>query len=190
MNSEIEAGDNGGNVVYNAHFNTDGTFLGDNRFDTLTFTPGFFYRYQQGSTQTVSDEWNVTGTCEAPIHMQSLRNGQTGSILYQPSAQLEVEYLSLRDIVATGPSIPIVADFSIDLGNNSGWDITEPIHSNKYWVNGTGNWDDPQHWSLTSGGTPGACPPNERENAIFDAGSSRLTMIQYSLMLVMLFAMI
>ncbi len=42
MNSEIEAGDNGGNVVYNAHFNTDGTFLGDNRFDTLTFTPVSF----------------------------------------------------------------------------------------------------------------------------------------------------
>ncbi|OAV46290.1 gliding motility-associated C-terminal domain-containing protein [Lewinella sp. 4G2] len=43
--------------------------------------------------------------------------------------------------------------------------------SARYWVGNTGDWDDSNHWSLTSGGVPGACPPLASNDAIFDQNS-------------------
>ncbi|MFW5721049.1 MAG: SprB repeat-containing protein, partial [Bacteroidota bacterium] len=42
---------------------------------------------------------------------------------------------------------------------------------NRYWVNGSGNWNDPQQWSETSGGTPGASVPTKNDHVIFDNNS-------------------
>jgi hypothetical protein len=49
--------------------------------------------------------------------------------------------------------------------------INVGISQNRYWVNGTGSWDETNHWSETSGGTPGASVPTENENVIFDDNS-------------------
>ena len=40
-----------------------------------------------------------------------------------------------------------------------------------YWVGNTGNWSDPLHWALTSGGTGGNCPPIQTDNVFFDNNS-------------------
>jgi len=42
---------------------------------------------------------------------------------------------------------------------------------NRYWVNGSGNWNDPQQWSETSGGVPGATVPTKKDHVIFDHNS-------------------
>ena len=42
---------------------------------------------------------------------------------------------------------------------------------NRYWVNGSGNWNDPQQWSETSGGAPGATVPTKEDHVIFDHNS-------------------
>ncbi len=42
----------------------------------------------------------------------------------------------------------------------------------RFWVGGTGNWNDPTHWSLTSGGVSGASVPLAADSAIFNALSS------------------
>ncbi|MDK2977809.1 MAG: hypothetical protein PWP52_523, partial [Bacteroidales bacterium] len=42
---------------------------------------------------------------------------------------------------------------------------------NRYWVNGSGNWNDPQQWSETSGGKPGASIPTKEDHVIFDDNS-------------------
>ncbi len=46
--------------------------------------------------------------------------------------------------------------------------INEGNSQNRYWVNGTGSWDETNHWSETSGGKPGASVPTENDNVIFD----------------------
>ena len=38
-----------------------------------------------------------------------------------------------------------------------------------FWVGGTGNWTDPNHWSATSGGIGGAGVPNGRDIVHFDS---------------------
>ncbi len=41
-----------------------------------------------------------------------------------------------------------------------------------YWIGGSGNFNDPKHWSLVSGGTSSFIKPNENSNVIFDDNSS------------------
>jgi hypothetical protein len=76
----------------------------------------------------------------------------------------------MRDINASGGAT-FTAENSINLGNNSGWTINQASPQNLYWVGGSGNWNDPENWSLSSGGASGACIPTSRDNVFFDAGS-------------------
>lgn len=41
----------------------------------------------------------------------------------------------------------------------------------RYWVGGSGNWNDTAHWSTTSGGSGGASAPTSVDDAFFDANS-------------------
>ncbi|MBK9147030.1 MAG: hypothetical protein IPM12_04310 [Flavobacteriales bacterium] len=40
-----------------------------------------------------------------------------------------------------------------------------------YWINGAGNWNDPTHWSNSSGGASCACVPTTTDDVIFDSNS-------------------
>lgn len=43
--------------------------------------------------------------------------------------------------------------------------------TNFYWVGGTGNWNDPSHWALTSGGSPANALPGISDNIFIDQNS-------------------
>jgi len=43
--------------------------------------------------------------------------------------------------------------------------------ANRYWVGGTGNWNDTGHWSTASGGSSGASVPGTSDDAFFDGSS-------------------
>lgn len=47
--------------------------------------------------------------------------------------------------------------------------------ADRYWVGGTGNWNDTNRWSATSGGPTGASVPTASDNAMFDANSGNGT---------------
>lgn len=44
----------------------------------------------------------------------------------------------------------------------------------KYWVGGTGNWDDAAHWSATENGVGGAGAPRANENVVVAAGAESI----------------
>jgi len=44
--------------------------------------------------------------------------------------------------------------------------------ANRYWVGGTGNWDDTAHWSAVSGGAGGASVPADGDSVYIDANSN------------------
>ncbi|MBN1111638.1 MAG: SprB repeat-containing protein, partial [Bacteroidales bacterium] len=46
------------------------------------------------------------------------------------------------------------------------------LAQNRYWVNGSGEWNNSNHWSETSGGKGGASVPNLKNAVIFDSNSS------------------
>ncbi|WP_336960292.1 hypothetical protein [Chryseobacterium contaminans] len=60
----------------------------------------------------------------------------------------------------------------INGGNNTG-SITYPGITAKtyYWIGGGGNWNDPSHWSFTSGGSSANCIPIMYDDVIFDVNS-------------------
>ena len=67
-----------------------------------------------------------------------------------------------------------LATNSIDGGNNEGWVFdTSPVNSDLYWIGGSGNWSDPNHWSFSSGinNNPNSCLPNPLTNTFFNADS-------------------
>jgi hypothetical protein len=43
--------------------------------------------------------------------------------------------------------------------------------ADRYWVGGTGTWNQTSHWSTASGGASGASAPTASDNAIFDVNS-------------------
>jgi hypothetical protein len=67
-----------------------------------------------------------------------------------------------------------VANNSVDQVNNSGITINSVgggMSRTLYWVGGTGNWNDINRWSLTSGGAGGQCPPTSIDDVIFNGNS-------------------
>ena len=48
--------------------------------------------------------------------------------------------------------------------------INEP-QTAYYWIGGAGNWNDPTHWSLSSGGTTGGVVPDQNNRIIVDENS-------------------
>lgn len=49
----------------------------------------------------------------------------------------------------------------------------EGVAQSRYWVGGSGNWSDSQHWSYTSGGVVGAAVPNINDVVYIDKNSFR-----------------
>ncbi|MEI6766979.1 MAG: hypothetical protein WCM76_15215, partial [Bacteroidota bacterium] len=155
------------------------TFVGSGRlrgnftFDSLMFSAGKIYEFEPNRTQTIQTLLSAPGTCNAPITLRSTTGGQQSSIS-KTSGTVLVDYGILRDMIGTGGA-SFIANNSTDLGNNSGWTINMPTPRNLYWVpysgSGTGNWDDSNHWSLTSGGTGGQCIPSANDNVFFDGAS-------------------
>ncbi|MBE9491370.1 MAG: gliding motility-associated C-terminal domain-containing protein [Bacteroidetes bacterium] len=157
------------NFARYAYFNCDGKFMGNNTFDTLIFTPGFEYIFEHSSIQSINDHWMISGTCEAPIFMKSSYNGLKATI-HSANSNISGSHLSLRDLHASG-NTPFIASQSVDLGNNANWEIDTMVVRDLYWVNDNGNWNDSNHWDISSGGAGGHCPPTERDNAFFDGNS-------------------
>lgn len=86
-----------------------------------------------------------------------------------------IDKVQIKSISSSGGQT-YTATSSTDLGGNSGinfQDVIPSVSRNLYWIGGQGLWRDPQHWSLTSGGTPvAACDiPTAIDNVFFDQNS-------------------
>ncbi len=51
--------------------------------------------------------------------------------------------------------------------------LSNAVGQNLFWVGGSGEWNDQNHWALSSGGNGGAGVPNVNTNVFFDRFSSR-----------------
>ena len=133
--------------------------------DSLILYPSFSY-------QLLPEDYTINfldavGTCTSTILLNSTTGGNASRIT--AGQTLQADYLTLRDIhIVAGNAI---ADNSIDLGNNNGWTITAKTSEDYYWIGGSGNWNDGQHWSTSSGGAPSNCVPSAVDNVIFDNNS-------------------
>ncbi len=138
--------------------------------ETLILNQGKTYKFTKGEIYNIGDI-TANGSCEGTIDISSLSAGENTTFNSKNSSLISVSRVNLSDVFAT-PTATFTANNSIDLGNNDGWIFaTTPTSRDLFWVGGPGNWDDPNHWAITTGGAPGACVPTSLDNVHFDINS-------------------
>ncbi|WP_424961382.1 T9SS type A sorting domain-containing protein [Ekhidna sp.] len=144
---------------------------GSHTIENLTILSGSNVSFEESSTNIINGDLTLDGTKPNPIVIGSNLSG-TQATLSKASGTVDGIYLILEDMVATGGAT-FNADQTIDNGNNSGWNITEPTGADYYWVGDGGDWSDyANHWATTSGGsTFHDSAPGVLDNVNFDANS-------------------
>ncbi len=155
------------NIGY-ANFLQGGTFSGSNSFDSLFFSAGKTYTLTSGTTQTIGSYLKADGTCSQPLILHSGTPG-TAATISKTSGTIIINYVELQDMIATGGAV-FNANFTSNVSNNNGWYFTTSS-ADLYWIGGSGNWNAPDKWSATSGGSPACIIPNSSTNVHFDANS-------------------
>lgn len=131
-----------------------------------------------GGNLQVNQSLKMFGDCLDRLTFAA--TGATSRTLILPNyssnpANYSIDKVQLKSIASSGGQTYTVTG-STDLGGNTGINFQDAIPStprNLYWIGGQGLWRDPQHWSLTSGGTPvsGCDIPTAVDNVFFDQNS-------------------
>ncbi len=136
--------------------------------DSLFFgMPGQSVNMTNGSIISINDYVDLSGSCNGT----TTYNCSSGfATIHKSSGIVNANYVSLQGIHTSGGAA-FVANNAIDEGGNAGWSLQSAIPRTLYWVGGTGEWNDVNHWSVSSGGNSGACLPNRHDDVFFDANS-------------------
>lgn len=155
------------NTIRKLEFKGAGYFVGaGNIIDTLILAGSRNYSFSGSSTINKYLKAQ-SAACTGLIEM---RGNLTGTLAFGNSAVVLIDNVYMQNMSATGSITPIAFN-GADAGGNSGWTISSAAGSDRYWIGGSGDWNDPNHWSTTSGGAPGACIPTVNDNVFFDASS-------------------
>lgn len=139
------------------------------QFDTLKLNAGKLYEVRDTVNFTSNGWLDAVGLCDQYITIKS----QNNNIPYFINAwcdTINVNYTILEYSTGIG-NADFIADNTIDNGGLTNWIINPPQPRTLYWVGGNGNWSDPQHWSLTSGGVSGECMPTLEDDVFIDSNS-------------------
>ncbi|MBL0070804.1 MAG: T9SS type A sorting domain-containing protein [Bacteroidetes bacterium] len=152
---------------------SDATFSGNTTLDcnftantVALLVPDVFFKIRQLTSTT---SFTMNGTCGQPVHFQPIDFLGSGT-LNVLAGTVTIDYVNLTSILATGGAT-FIANNSVDGGGNTGWTITSATPRTLYWIGGTGNWEDENNWSLSSGGAGGNCIPSLLDDVVFDANS-------------------
>ncbi|MDR6923673.1 hypothetical protein [Chryseobacterium sp. 2987] len=93
---------------------------------------------------------------------------------YNPT-DFVIDRVQLRNVSSSGGQTYITSS-SKNLGGVTGFSFSDTLTSaprDLFWIGGQGEWNDPLHWSLTSGGVAitGCNPPRANDNVFFDQNS-------------------
>lgn len=135
--------------------------------DELELHGGQQYRFQSGETFNIGN-LIANGDCQGTVDLSGTAAGSPA--IFSATGPITTDFTSLRAISATGGGT-FTANNSIDLGGNSGWMLNARPNESFFWIGGTGNWNDPNNWSFSSGGPVNGCVPSLADDVFFDAAS-------------------
>ena len=142
--------------------NTFGNFISVGRNTRIKFAANL--------TQTFNGPMQVLGTGGQPIFMQSTLDG-TRATISRANDNMCFDYIWIKDINATGGATYLGGLNGVDLGNNMGITFNDNC-AGYYWVGGSGDWSDVNHWATSSGGSiKQMVPPTLVDHVFFDANS-------------------
>lgn len=168
VSRDFEGGDH---AYHKVTMTGSSTIYGANSFEFFEILPGTDASLEFDKTQTINQEIILNGTPDGPINLGSTQAG-TQATLSLSSGTVDGTFLILQDIHATGGAT-FNATESIDNGNNTGWNISEIVPLDYYWVGDGGNWSDyATHWATSSGGSEfHSRVPGVLDNVYFDENS-------------------
>lgn len=157
------------NTINTLEFKGSGNIAGTgNTIGTLLLAPSKYYGFT--GTNTINTHFRFNSpACSGLGEMKGINN-LISTLNFGASATTDLANVYLQNIAATGSITPLVVS-GADAGGNTGFTINTSAGSNRYWVGGAGDWNDAAHWSLTPGGTGGACIPTVNDNVFFTAQS-------------------
>jgi hypothetical protein len=148
------------------------TIKDNNQFTELASTKTVAHTIALGNTIQTFGKWSVTGTAGNVVTLTGtgtshiLAGACTDGIDYLAmgsirfSADSPAEFYAGANSTATGT--PAAPNYLTD----------KPADSTRYWVGGTGNWNDTNRWSTSSGGAGGADLPRSHDDVVFDSNSN------------------
>ncbi|MBP7849456.1 MAG: gliding motility-associated C-terminal domain-containing protein [Lentimicrobiaceae bacterium] len=157
-----------GSTFNRIKFNADGWIEGNTFMDSLCLSKGRTYTFQKFMVQTIN-HLIAQGNCNNPVLLETDSAGGVAFFNGGPDTSKIYDAI-IQDINCLAGS-HFYAYNTVDLGNTTGWNIQSRPALDLYWVNGQGDWADSSHWSVSSGGVPGACIPSPLDNVFFDANS-------------------
>ncbi|MFT6336579.1 MAG: hypothetical protein ACJATI_003338, partial [Halioglobus sp.] len=140
--------------------------VGSITYDSISLSNVEEWQLWPSKTHTINN-LKITGACTDYTKVRGVTTGQASDMTINGST--DVQGALFIDIDATSSTSSPTASASIDGGNVSGWSITGGV--DLFWVGDTGNWDDANHWSFSSGGAPSGCLPSRGDNVFFDVNS-------------------
>ncbi|MCI5054635.1 MAG: T9SS type A sorting domain-containing protein, partial [Flavobacteriales bacterium] len=148
-------------------------------FDTLELlgTPNKTYRFAASRTATVNNKLTANaGTCALPNLIRSTSTSSQATLNYG-QASFSFDFFNFEDMNFGGTATWTGNNVVYEDGNNSGISLNVLGSNNYYWVGNTGNWSDPTHWALSSGGagqSATGCIPTLNDSVFFDNNSFSL----------------
>ena len=155
--------------IENLTFSRDGLIQGDHIIQNLQISNGYTLKLENGSRQAIGDLLTDRSDCDGDARLiAEFDNGPRAIVT-----------LIMNQIIGPFFLRGIEGDFSGDIqmtggfngGNNSPNFIFSGPSRNLYWVGDGGDWNDPNNWSRSPGGMPGACIPKSVDNVFFDDNS-------------------
>lgn len=139
--------------------------------ESIELAVGKTYVFESGQTFILGDVV-ANGACEGTIDITGSRADQAIFQAKTGVTDITVNSVNILNVKAD-PVDVFVAKASINLGGADGWKFEdEPAGTDLFWIGGTGNWDDPNHWATSSGAAVAdGCVPTAKDNVFFDDGS-------------------
>jgi len=146
------------------------TILSNNSFTELASTKTVAHTIALGTTTQTFGKWSVTGTSGNVVTL----TGTGTSHILAGSCTDGIDYLAMGSIgfSATSPAEFYAGANSTGTAAVPVYRTAKPADSTRYWVGGTGNWNDTNKWSTSSGGAGGADLPRSHDDVVFDSNSN------------------
>jgi hypothetical protein len=143
---------------------------GSNTFNQLKGTAGKTINFTAGTTQTVTNIL-MDGASGNLITLQSVTAG-TPFTLSDTTGINKFRYCSIQDCTGAGG-----ATWNAYGSTNVSGNTNINFLVGRFWVGGTGNWNDTAHWSTVSNGATGASIPTSADNVYFDDSSTGIATV-------------
>jgi trimeric autotransporter adhesin len=146
------------------------TILSNNQFTELASTKTVAHTIALGTTTQTFGKWTVTGTAGNVVTLTG-----TGVNHQLVGACTDgIDYLAMGSIgfSASSPAEFYAGATSTGTAAAPVYRTAKPADSTRYWVGGTGNWNDTNRWSTSSGGAGGADLPRSHDDVVFDSSSN------------------